>query len=146
MDRRLGSKAMSVTAVAAIGAVAVIAVYATGIPGNGAFLLIAAIAGFATAIIAPWRIGYATLLASIAVACLVMVALGSYGGLILLVIGSLWVPASVGWLLGYVADSIRTDGVRAAVDDPRAVMATLGSLLLVAFIAVMALSFASDPP
>lgn len=147
MDRELIAKAPRVLAVAAMGAGTFAAAYLLGIPGSGLFLLVAGLAGFATAIVAPCWIGYAVLLGSIALTCWVSpVLFGTYGGLILLVIASLWVPASVGWLVGYVARRVRMDGLRASLRNVRVLSAGFGAVGLAWFIVYVAGEFATNPP
>ena len=140
MDRHLDSCVLRHAAVAVMGVLVVNASYAIGIPGSGAFLLVAGAAGLGTAILAPGWIGYAILLGSIAVVSLMSVVLGAYGPLISLVIGALWVPATVGWLLGYVARRVRIDGLGASIRNVRVMLAALGIPLLTGLIALVAVS------
>ena len=146
MDRQVMARARPLFVVAAMGVATVVAAYATGMPGAGLFLLIAGVAGVATALLAPGWGGYLVLLASIAIACLSAVYLGSYGGLIVLVIGALWLPASVGWLIGYVVRQVRLRGLLRAAADSRVILASLAVVSLVGMIVFVAISFGTDPP
>ncbi|HEX5826100.1 MAG TPA: hypothetical protein VFY23_01150 [Candidatus Limnocylindrales bacterium] len=132
--------------VAMIGVVTVVATYATGMPGAGLFLVVAGLAGLGTALLAPGWAGYLVLLASVAATCLAAVSLGSYGGLIVLVIASLWLPASIGWLVGYVVHHVRLRGLRQSVHDVRVILASLTAVGLIGVVALVAMSFATDPP
>ncbi len=73
-------------------------------------------------------------------------ALGWYTALLALVIASLVVPATAGWLAGYAIDRTRHIGSRAAVLDLRILGALAGIAAILALIWFIAMSFATNPP
>ena len=146
MDRELVAKLPRVIVVAAMGTGAVAVMYVAGLPGNGLFLVTAALAGFVTAIIAPCWIGFAVLLGSIAAACAMAALITGYATFLWLAIASLVVPATVGWLAGYVVRHLAEAGPRAALKDASVWVAALGVVATVAFIAWVAGELAANPP
>ena len=147
MDRELSARwpRFLVVMVAAVCAVAVMAV--TGIPGNGMFLVFAGGAGIVAALALPRWYGYVLLVGALAVATVLgALALGWYTALLALVIASLVVPATAGWLAGYAIDRTRHIGSRAAVLDLRILGALAGIAAILALIWFIAMSFATNPP
>ncbi len=145
MNQERYANLVRLLAAAGIGAVTVQLTWLFGAPGNGEFLVVAGIGGLVVALAAPGRAGYLVLLGSVAVTTWVQALLGG-GALVVLVVGALWLPATVGWLVGYAALRIRRLGLRVALTDRRTLGALLGLVLIVATIAYFTISFATSPP
>lgn len=141
MARWLG---VGVAGVAGITALA--ASYAAGIPGDGAFLVVAAVAGLVAGLAAPGWIGLVVLVGAVALPVTLQASTDEFAGLWPLVIASILVPATGGWLVGAAIRRAATLGLRTAVTDPRVVGALAGVALIVALVAYIAASFATNPP
>jgi hypothetical protein len=128
------------------GITALAAAYATGLPGDGTFLVVAAVAGLVAGLAAPTWLGFVVLVGAVALPVTIQASTYEFAGLWALVIGSIVVPATAGWLVGAAIRRAARLGLRAAVTDPRVVGALVGVALIVAFVAYMAASFATDPP
>jgi hypothetical protein len=127
-----------------VGAVAV--AFATGIPGNGAFLLVAWLAGLAAALVRPGWAGLLTLASAIAATAVIADMSDGVYGLMVLVVVSMLVPAAHGALVGYVARRAVSLGPAKSVRDGRVIGAVLVAVLVVVFVAVVAADFARNPP
>jgi hypothetical protein len=89
--------------VGAMGVAAVVVAFTTGIPGNGVFLVVAWLAGFAAVLVRPGWGGFLTLASAIAVTAVIADMSDGVSGLVVLVVASLLVPAAHGALVGYIA-------------------------------------------
>ena len=147
MDRALLAKSPRILVVVLAGIGAVAGMVLAGIPGNGLFLVFAALAGLVAGLVAPCWIGYSFLVGTLALATILgAYAFGWYTGLLALVIASLVVPATAGWAVGYALVRAHRLGVRAAVRDPRVVGAVVGIVAIIALIWYASVSFATNPP
>jgi hypothetical protein len=147
VNRELLAKWPRILVVVLAGLGAVAGMVATGIPGNGLFLVFAGLAGLVAGLVAPCWIGYSFLVGTLGVATVLSAnALGWYTGLLALVVASLVVPASAGWAVGYALVRAHRLGIRAAVRDPRVVGALAGVAAILVLIWYFAMSFATNPP
>lgn len=147
MDRTLLAKWPRILVVVVAGICAVAGMAQTGIPGNGLFLAFAGIAGLVAGLVAPCWIGYSFLVGTLTVATLVGASvLGWYTGLLALIVVSLVVPATAGWAVGYALVRTHRLGIRAAVRDPRTLVALVGVGASIALIWYASVEFATNPP
>lgn len=128
------------------GLATVLFAYAGGMPGDGAFLAVAALAGLVAGLVAPRWIGWACLVGAIAVPVLVPAAGEGFSGLWALVIGSLAVPATAGWVVGYAVVRVRRVGARRALRDPIILGALAVVIAILGLIWYLAGEFAKNPP
>ena len=147
VDPALLAKWPRILVVVVAGLCAVAGMAQTGIPGDGLFLVFAGLAGLVAGLVAPCWIGYSFLVGTLAVATVLgAYASGWYTGLLALIVVSLIVPATAGWLAGYALVRARHLGIRAAVRDPRVVGAVAGIVAILVLIWLVAMSFATNPP
>ena len=147
MDPALLAKWPRILVVVVAGLCAVAGMAQTGIPGDGLFLVVAGLAGLVAGLVAPCWIGYSFLVGTLAVATVVgAYSSGWYTGLLALIVASLIVPATAGWLVGYTLVRARHLGIRAAVRDPRVLGAVVGIVAILVLIWLAAMSFATNPP
>jgi hypothetical protein len=132
--------------VGAMGVGAVAVAFATGIPGNGVFLIVAWLAGLAAALVRPGWGGFLTLASAIAVTAVIADMSDGVSGLVVLVVASLLVPAAHGALVGYIARRMVSLGPAKSIRDGRVIGAVLVAVLVVVFLAFVAADFARNPP
>jgi hypothetical protein len=137
---------MRLILVGAMGVGAVVVAFATGIPGNGVFLVAAWLAGLAAALVRPGWAGLLTLAGAIAVTTLVADMSDGIYSLVVLGVVSLLVPAGHGALVGYVARRAVSLGPVRSVRDERVIVAVLVAVLIVVLVAIVAADFARNPP
>jgi len=147
VDRALLAKWPRILVVILAALCAVAGMAQTGIPGNGLFLVFAGLAGVVAGIVAPCRIGFSFMVGTLAVATVLgAYAFGWYTGLLALIVVSLVVPGTAGWLAGYAIYQARRLGIRAAAHDPRVVGALVGVVAILALIWYVTVAFATNPP
>lgn len=132
--------------VGAMGVGAVAVAFATGIPGNGVFLVVAWLAGLAAVLVRPGWAGFLTLASATAVTAVIADMSDGVSGLVVLVVASLLVPAAHGALVGYVARRVVSLGPAKSIRDERVIGAILVAVLVVVFLAFVAADFARNPP
>jgi hypothetical protein len=137
---------MRIILVGAMGVGTVAVAFATGIPGNGVFLVAAWLAGLAAALVRPGWAGFVTLASAIAVTAVIADVSDGVHSLVVLVVVSLLVPAAHGALVGYVSRRAVSLGPAKSVRDERVIATVLVAVLVVAFVAVVAADFARNPP
>lgn len=120
--------------------------YVGDLPGDGAFLLVAAFAGLVAGLVASCWKGWACLVGAIAVGVAVPAAAQQFSGLWALVIGALAVPATAGWLIGHAIVRTRRIGLRGAVRDPIVLAVLAGVIAILWLIWYLAGEFATNPP
>ena len=131
--------------VGAMGVGAVVVAFATGIPGNGVFLVVAWLAGLVAVLVRPGWGGFLTLASAIAVTAVIADMSDGVSGLVVLVVASLLVPAAHGALVGYIARRVVSLGPAKSIRDERVIGAVLVAVLVVAFLAFVAADFARNP-
>jgi len=132
--------------VGAMGVGAVAVAFATGIPGNGVFLVVAWLAGLAAVLVRPGWAGFLTLASASAVTAVTADMSDGVSGLVVLVAASLLVPAAHGALVGYIARRVVSLGRAKSIRDGRVIGAVLVAVLVVVFLAFVAADFARNPP
>jgi hypothetical protein len=132
--------------VGAMGVGAVAVAFATGIPGNGVFLVVAWLAGLAAVLVRPGWAGFLTLASATAVTAVIADMSDGVSGLVVLVVASLLVPAAHGALVGYIAWRVVSLGPAKSIRDERVIGAILVAVLVVVFLAFVAADFARNPP
>jgi hypothetical protein len=146
MPRSTPGDLMRLILVGAMGVGAVAVAFATGIPGNGVFLVVAWLAGLAAVLVRPGWAGFVTLASAIAVTTLIADMSDGVYSLVALGVVSLLVPAAHGALVGYVARRAVSLGSARSIRDARVIGAVLVAVLVVVFVAIVAADFARNPP
>ena len=146
MPRSTTGDLLRLILVGAMGVGAVAVAFATGIPGNGVFIVVAWLAGLAAVLVRPGWAGFLTLVGVIAVTAVIADMSDGVSGLVVLVVASLLVPAAHGALVGYIARRVVSLGPAKSIRDERVIGAVLVAVLVVAFLAFVAADFARNPP
>jgi hypothetical protein len=147
MRRDVSTDLVGTIACAGMGVAVVAAAFATGIPGNGFFLVVAWLAGVGAVVARPGWTGVVTLMVSITAALLVTdLADGVLSGLFLLAAASLLVPAAHGALVAYIGRRGLALGPGPSLRDARMIVAVVTVVLVAVGVALMAGEFARNPP
>lgn len=133
-------------AVGLLGVGAVVVAFVTGIPGSGAFLATAWLAGLVAVLVRPGWGGLVTLAGAIAVAAVIADLSDGSSGLVALIVVSLLVPAAHGELVGSIARRVVALGPAKSIRDGRVIAGLLGAVIVVALVAFVAADFARNPP
>ena len=132
--------------VGAIGLAAVAFAFATGLPGNGGFLVVAWLAGLAAVLLRPGWGGFLILAGSITVAAVIADMSDGVFGLVALIVAALLVPAAHGALVGDIGRRVVTLGLGQAIRDGRVLVESLVAVILAVFLALAAADLARNPP
>jgi len=146
MPRGASGDLVRLALVGAMGVGAVVVAFATDIPGNGAFLLVAWLAGLAAVLVRPGWGGLLALAGAIAVAAVIADMSDGVFGLVALVVVSLLVPAAHGALVGYIARRVVSLGPARSIRDERVIGAVILAAVVVVLLAFVAAEFARNPP